>query len=269
MDSAEETEQNEDAIAIPSILACDVGNSRIAFACVKGGTPSEPVYLRIGDLGGLGAAMRTLWDNMPQPRKIVASSVNPAALKALEAAADASVHEPVLVIGRDLPLPIDTKLPEPDRIGVDRLCAAVAAFDRLGQACVVADFGTAITIDCVDDEGVFLGGAILPGLAMGAEALSGGTAQLPKVELREPDWVFGRNTREAITGGLVMGARGALRHFVEAYATELGHWPVVIVTGGDARLVCGEAACSGIVQAIVPDLVLRGVAMAYYRKLLK
>ena len=73
----------------------------------------------------------------------------------------------------------------------------------------------------------------------------------------------------AIVGGLVRGARGALRELVEAYATELGHWPIVIATGGDAELVCGKASESELVQAVVPELSLRGVAMAYYRSLLK
>jgi len=130
---------------------------------------------------------------------------------------------------------------------------------RLETACVVADFGTAITIDCVNDEGVFLGGAILPGLSMGAAALAAGTERLPEVAPAAPDWVFGRDTREAIVGGLVYGARGALRELAEAYATALGRWPPVIATGGDAELVCKG---SEIVQAIVPDLCLMGVALA-------
>jgi type III pantothenate kinase len=206
---------------------------------------------------------------MKAPRKIVASSVNPAGLRALESAVSRAIgKEDVLVVGRDLPLPIETALKNPEKVGVDRLCAALAAFDQLGKACVVADFGTAITIDCVNDEGVFLGGAILPGLAMGASALQAGTAQLPAVELTNPDWVHGRDTREAIVGGLVFGARGAMREMIEMYATELGHWPLVIATGGDAALVCGDVVDSELVQAIVPDLVIRGIASAYYKTLL-
>jgi pantothenate kinase type III len=67
----------------------------------------------------------------------------------------------------------------------------------------------------------------------------------------------------------VRGAHGALREFVETYATELGHWPTVILTGGDAGLICPDVAESDLVQAVVDDLVLRGVAAAYYRTLIK
>lgn len=262
--------EDSDASLIPHVLACDVGNSAIKFAHVHGETVGEVHTLRIGDLAELGGQLAALWEQLPQPRRLVAASVRPAALKALEAAAAESLNgQSVLVVGRDLPLPMQTDLPNPEALGTDRVCAAVAAFDRLGVACVVADFGTAITIDAVSDEGVFMGGAILPGLKMGATCLHSQTAQLPEVQLRKPDWVFGKNTEQAIIGGLVYGARGALREFVETYATEMGHWPLVIITGGDASLICPHAGEDELVQAIVPDLAIRGVAMAYYRTLVK
>jgi type III pantothenate kinase len=254
--------------SIPHVLACDVGNTAIHLATVQGDTVSEMRTLRLGELTGLSDELKTLWESIPDPKKILACSVNPSGLKALEAAALEAIDSPVLVVGRDLPLPMKTALPQPERIGTDRLCAALAAFDQLGQACVVADFGTAITIDCVNSDGVFVGGAILPGLHMGQQSLAEKTAQLPPVKLVSPDWVFGQNTDQAIIGGLVYGARGALRHFVETYATELNQWPLVIITGGDAELICPDVNESGIVQARVEDLTLRGVAMAYYKTLL-
>jgi len=253
---------------IPNVLACDVGNGAVHFAHVKGDEVSRAQSVRVGELRKLGGALRALWDDIPPPRKVVAASVNPAGLKALEAAATEAIGEDVLVVGRDLPLPIQADLPDPSSVGVDRLCAAVAAYDRLGTACVVADFGTAITIDCVSDEGVFLGGAILPGLRMSADSLHERTAQLPRVKLVAAKWVFGKSTQQAIAGGILAAARGALRELVEAYATHLGKWPLVIVTGGDASLVCDHSANDDLVQAIVPDLAVRGVAMAYYNSLL-
>lgn len=254
---------------IPRVLACDVGNSAVHFAHVQGEAVGPPHVVRAGDLGGLGAELAGLWEQIPQPKKLVAASVNPPALAALEAAAGESIRQAVLVIGRDLPLPIQTDLSDPQAVGADRLCCAVAAYDRLGVACVVGDFGTAVTIDCISNEGVFLGGAILPGLRMCLDALHAGTALLPRVEPRAPDWVFGKDTVQAMVGGVVAAARGALRELVEAYATELGRWPVVILTGGDAHLVCPHPGEDELVQAIVPDLAVRGAAMAYYRTLLK
>ncbi len=252
---------------IPNVLACDVGNTSIRIAHVCGEKVIGERKFRVGALNGLGEGLAELWESIPEPKKIAAGSVNPAALKALEAAVAETIGKPVLVIGRDLPLPIETAIDEPEKTGVDRLCAAAAAFDRLGVACIIGDFGTAITIDCVNDEGVFLGGAILPGLAMSAASLKANTAALPLVEPVSPTWVFGRNTQQAIAGGIVFGARGALRELVESYATEMGHWPLVIITGGDAKLICEDPNNSGLVQAIVPDLVIRGVALAYYKSI--
>jgi len=255
---------------IPAVLACDVGNTSVHLACVRGQDVRSSVRIAKDELSGLGDALKAIWEGpeMKQAGKVVASSVDPASLEVLEAAAEA-IGQDVLLVGRDLPLPIETNLPHPAGIGTDRLCAAAAAFDRLGVACVVADFGSAITIDCVDSSGVFQGGAILPGLRMGTEGLASRTAQLPQVELVEPDWVYGKDTSQAIIGGLIRGARGALRELVEAYATDMGSWPLVILTGGDARLICKDVNGSGLVQAIVDDLVLRGVAIAYYKSLLK
>lgn len=244
-----------------SILACDAGNTRIALGCVTDEQVSLARRLPATDGEGLAEAMSGIWADCPAPRAMAACSVNPASLATLESAA-AALGQKVLVVGRDLPLPIATDLPQPQRVGADRLCAAAMAYHRLGQACVVADFGTAITVDCVNDQGVFLGGAILPGLALGADALARGTAALPRVAPERPDWVIGKDTRQAIVGGLVFGARGALRELTEAYATFLGHWPLLILTGGDAELVGGG---NDMVQAIVPDLVLMGVALACRR----
>ncbi len=254
---------------IPNVLACDVGNSAVHVAHVKGDEVALQRVVRVGQLRRLNGQLAEIWKQIPEPRKLVAASVNPAALKALEAAAAEALGQDVLVVGRDLPLPIETDLPDPRLVGVDRLCCAVAAYDRLGTACVVADFGTAITIDCVNDSGVFLGGAILPGLDLAADSLHEHTAQLPRVEFHCPNWVFGKDTSQAIVGGIVGGARGALRELVEAYATELGHWPLVIVTGGDAALVCPRPGENGLVQAVVSDLAVRGVALAYYNSLLR
>ena len=254
---------------IPAVLTCDVGNSRLRIARICGDDASPVQALPTAELSSLPEALASLWGEDPTPKSLAATSVNPAGLEALQAAAQQALNLDVAVVGRDLPLPIETDLPHPDAIGTDRLCCAAAAYDRLGTGCVIADFGTAVTIDCVNDEGVLLGGAILPGLRMSAECLSASTAQLPAVEPIEPDWVFGKDTHQAIVGGLVRGARGALRELVEAYATELGRWPIVIATGGDAELVCGQGGASELVQAVVPELSLRGVAMAYYRSLLR
>ena len=252
---------------ISSVLACDVGNTNISFAHICGDDESQMHTVALNAHGELGKQLAELWQQMSQPKVLLAASVNPAGLKILQAAAKKAIGETVLVVGQDLPLPLPTELAKPELIGVDRLCCAAAAYDRLGSACVVADFGTAITVDCVSEEGMFLGGAIMPGLSLSAKSLQTNTAQIPLVEFCQPDWVFGRDTREAVIGGIVLGAQGALRGLVESYASKLGSWPLVILTGGDAELICPDIDESDLIQAIVDDLTLRGAAMSYYKSI--
>ncbi len=130
------------------------------------------------------------------------------------------------------------------------------------DAVVVADFGTAVTIDLVDEEGVFLGGVIAPGFEMGVDGLKVRTDKLPKLkfEVKRPKNPFGANTLEAINCGLYYSAVGLLRSVVEKYAEELEKWPQVVVTGGAAEVI--KADCD-FVDSWVPNLPVRGIVLAY------
>ncbi|KPJ72667.1 MAG: hypothetical protein AMS14_07395, partial [Planctomycetes bacterium DG_20] len=162
----------------------------------------------------------------------------------------------------DFPIPIATGVREPDRVGVDRLLAALAAYRRTGGACIVVDCGTAVTVDAVDSGGVFLGGAIFPGREMMARALAEGTAQLPHVRgSAAPESVLGKSTEEAILAGLVRGTAGALESLVAAAMMEVGLHARVVVTGGDAAVP--ESPVLRRKSQVVPDLVLEGLVMAY------
>ena len=98
---------------IPSVLACDVGNSAIHVACVQGETVSDVHVFRLGQLAELGSELRALWDGIEPPHRIVACSVNESGLRALEAAAQEALDEDVLVVGRDVDLPMPTDLTAP------------------------------------------------------------------------------------------------------------------------------------------------------------
>ena len=169
-----------------------------------------------------------------------------------------------MVIGETVDRPINVTCKDAATIGMDRLCCAAAAYARLEHSCAIVDFGTAITVDLVSNEGAFMGGAILPGLRLQLASLHGQTAQLPAVEPAFPEDPVGGNTTEAMQSGVCRGVVGAVRHLVEAYASALGHWPQVIATGGDAVFI---AAHCDILESVVPDLCLRGIGLAYNRSI--
>jgi type III pantothenate kinase len=174
-----------------------------------------------------------------------------------------------MVTSGDLPLIVD--LPRPDRVGVDRLLDGLAAnyLRAPGHPAVVVDVGSAITVDLLDAEGAFRGGAILPGIAMSARALHEFTDLLPSIdmaELAESPPALGRNTVAAMRSGLFWGAVGAVRQLVEQLAGDAGRRGTageveveVFVTGGAGPVV---AQLMGKKSQYVRHLTLAGIALA-------
>jgi type III pantothenate kinase len=164
---------------------------------------------------------------------------------------------------RDVPLPIDVD--QPERVGIDRLLGALAA-DRLrepGRAAIIIDVGTAMTVDLLTAEGVFAGGAILPGIAMSARALAEQTDALPHLAIegleRPPD-ALGKSTTAAIESGLYWGAVGAIRELLAQMSAGLAHPPDVFLTGGAAPQIAELLGADRPVRH-VPHLVLSGIAL--------
>ncbi|MEO5341626.1 MAG: type III pantothenate kinase [Magnetococcus sp. MYC-9] len=151
----------------------------------------------------------------------------------------------------------------PREVGADRIVNAVAAFDRLKQAVIVVDFGTATTFDLVSERGEYLGGAIAPGLGLATKVLSEKTAQLPSVDLVRPRSVIGRNTVGSMQSGLYWGYVGLVDGLVKRMIAESGFGRVrVMATGGLARLISGESEC---IELVDEYLTLTGLQLLYER----
>jgi pantothenate kinase, type III len=161
-------------------------------------------------------------------------------------------------------MPLSVEVEHPERVGTDRLAAAVAAnvLRESDRAAVLVAAGTALVVDVVSRDGAFAGGIILAGFRMQAKALYDVADLLPLAEWKsggDPPPVIGKNTEAAIQSGLFWGAVGAVRELVARIAAELGHAPQVFVTGGDlARL----APLVGDETQFVPNMVLAGIAIA-------
>lgn len=254
------------------MLAIAVGNSRVRWGVFEGGS----------DRGSEGAGDLMEAHSVPneevhQLESVLQERMSPVE-KHVQIAVISSVNDPVAdevekivrralgcemgKINRDLGIPLEHVLDEPVTLGVDRALCAFAAWERAKQACVVIDAGTAITVDFVDGQGVFQGGAIVPGGGMMLAAMHGGTEQLPQVswpptEAREEERI-GRNTPDAMMLGVIAAARGAVRHLVEGYSELYGGYPMVIATGGDAPLFFNE---DGLIEHVIPDLQLMGIRL--------
>ena len=153
---------------------------------------------------------------------------------------------------------------DPGRAGVDRPAAAAAAYHNPAkrQAAIIADAGTALTIDAVDAKGTFLGGAIAPGLKLGLQALSTGTSLLPQIEIDAAAPLLGKTTAAGLRSGALYGSAALIEGLCARIAAELGGPTTVFLTGGDCPilqpLIAGVDICD-------TALVLCGLALAYNR----
>ncbi len=151
--------------------------------------------------------------------------------------------------------------PRPSSIGPDRLANALAARQRFGAPAVVVDFGTAVTFDVIDRHGNYTGGIIAPGLAAMTDYLHEKTELLPRIRIREPRSIIGRNTEQAMLAGAVYGYRGLVRELIGRLKRELKSPRLpVVATGGYAKLI---ARGLPEITTIVPDLTLEGLRLAH------
>jgi type III pantothenate kinase len=169
-------------------------------------------------------------------------------------------------LGHDMPLVgpgLRTGMPirydNPREIGPDRLVNAVAGFERVGGACVVVDFGTAVTHDVVSAAGEYLGGVIFPGVEISLEALSERAAALPKIDLTPPRALIGKSTVDAIRSGVLYGFAGMVDGIIGRLHAELGSFRT-LATGGLAGAVVPHCSCIDEVDDL---LTLKGLRLIW------
>ncbi len=257
------------------LVAVDVGNSRLKMGrfevdrsvLARDGIP-QPAHLFEVPAQEVSFEQIAHW---LAPRAVteidwyLASVNRPAATRLIDWLRTEGVERVTMLCAADLPLVVD--LPHPDRVGIDRLLAAVSAerLRRHGQPAIVVDLGSAITVDLLSAEGAFQGGAILPGIAMAARGMYEFTDLLPLLDMHqldEPPAPLGRTTEEAMRAGLFWGAVGGVRELIQRYEAQTRGEADVFLSGGAApsvaRLLKSEARYE-------PHLVLGGIALTAVR----
>lgn len=190
----------------------------------------------------------------------VISSVVPPLTPELVELAQRYLQQQPVVVGPGIKTGMNIRTDHPAEVGTDLIVSAVAARQLYGAPLIVIGFGTATTFGAVSAQGDFVGVAIAPGVAAGAEALFRFAAKLPQVELARPPHAIGKNTIHSMQSGLIFGFAGLVEGLVKRMRAELGGKARVVATGGLAELI---AAATEVIEVVEPDLTLIGLRLIY------
>ena len=228
------------------LLVVDVGNTQTHFGVFRDEDGALAEHWRFATVrestrDELGAALSNLLAlrglQFADVGSSIVSSTVPQLSQEWSAMAERYLGQQMLVVGPAIRTGMPIRYDNPHEVGADRLANAVAAYDRVGDSCVVVDFGTAITYDVISAAGEYLGGIITPGAEISIDALYDRAAKLPKVELAEPRGLIGKSTVDAIRSGVVFGFAAQVDGIVRRLRTELGVGTTVIATGGLAPVL--------------------------------
>ena len=225
------------------LLAIDIGNTNIVAGIFTEDKLLQQFRLTsdnnksVDDYGiDIIEQLLTFGTDPKQLTNCIIGSVVPDLSEKIAAAVTKFSDAEILNIGNNVKLNIDTDLDNESEIGADRLINAIAAFHKFQQSLIIIDFGTATTFDIIDQNGVYLGGVIAPGINLSLKALHDMTAKLPRIEIKKQDFVIGKNTKEAMNSGVYFGYLSLIEGMIAKIKNELASDVKVIMTGGLAPL---------------------------------
>lgn len=252
------------------LLAIDVGNTNIVFGAFKG---RELIHdWRIAsdqkktsdEFGMLVTEMLNNVQLKPVDiEAVIMSSVVPNIMHTMQNMIVKYFHQYPMIVGAGVKTGINIRYDNPREVGADRIVNAIAAVERYGGPCIIIDLGTAITFCVVDDKKNYLGGLILPGISISADALVSRTSKLLKIEIIKPEKVIGKTTVSSMQNGLYYGFSSMIDGIVKHICDEIQLDPSdvhVIATGGFSNLLVSDSAYDIIIDR---DLTMDGLRILY------
>jgi len=237
---------------VKKILAIDIGNTNITVGSFDGNKLVKKEKIPTSALALYKKISRyTAHD-------VVISSVVPLALARMVCELNRLSRRNVIILGKDVKVPVKNLYRNKGEVGQDRLVNAFGARAIYGSPAVIIDFGTAITFDIISKNGSYLGGLILPGIEMGLKSLYEKTALLPRVELKPARGIIGKDTVNSMRGGILFGYGAMCDGLILKYRALLGKGVKVIATGGNAKLIKRYAR---YIQIVDEDLTLKSLAL--------
>ncbi len=249
------------------ILTLDIGNTNIKTALFEGMEMLK--YWRIStnrtqtsDEYGIMLVNLFRYSGLDpeEVEGIVVSSVVPTVNFTIEHMCQSYFGMQAMFVAPGIKTGIHIKYDNPKELGSDRIANAVASWELYGGPCIFIDFGTATSFGVVSAQGEFLGGAIVPGLKVTADAIVDRTAKLPRFELIKPQSVIGKNTVANLQSGILYGHIGMVKYLIRRMKEEIGADCRVIATGGMALLVKDDAPEIDVLDGL---LTLKGLNLIY------
>jgi type III pantothenate kinase len=243
-------------------LLIDIGNTNTSLAIVKGKRILRRYFIRTSRKSISPRSLkRLLGKSLPEVDKVLIVSVVPGFLRLVKKSLSMIMPKArILVVGKNIKVPIKNKYRNPREVGQDRLVAAYSAKKLFGAPMVSIDFGTAVTFDCVNRKGEYEGGLIFPGLRIALASLIEEAVLLPKVDIKSVKGLVGRDTRGSINNGILFGYASMCDGLIEKLRKKYGKGLKIVATGGDAKLV---SKYSRNIKKVSTDLVFTGLQLLF------
>ena len=251
------------------ILAIDIGNTTVALGGIKDGRVCFVAHMdtvRTRTAAEYRAEMEKGFSHRRHPERpvrfegAVLTSVVPQITGALAECARHYTGKKPVIVSPEIRTGLTMGVPDPHAVGKDRIVDAAYAAANFPLPVITVDLGTATTFNVVDENRVFRGGVICPGLSTGLRALGERCAQLPQVHLSSPKNAIGTNTESCMLSGSVLGTAVLLDGIAARIEEELGRPATLVVTGGLAKYV--TPLCRHPLT-YDPELLLKGLALLY------
>ena len=251
------------------IVSIDIGNTNIVFGFIENDwirfdarMPSDLIKTSDQYCAEL-KTMLSLFEVAPENIDgSIISSVVPPVLNSFKTAIRKLTGCSALVVGPGIKTGLNIRMDNPSEVGSDLIVAAVAAIAEYGAPLLLVDMGTATTITAIDESGAFVGVCICPGVKISMEALTGRTAQLPGISLDAPRCAIGKNTRDSMRSGIMLGAAAMLDGLLDRMEEELRAKVTVVATGGISKFVLPLCRRKMVYDR---SLMLKGLKLLYTR----
>lgn len=250
------------------ILGIDIGNTHIAFGCIDNNSVIKPILriptdrkdteflyaIRIKEILNLSNI------DIKKIEGTIISSVVPPVTDTIKRAVEIILDKKIVVVGPGIKSGIKIGIDDPGALAADLLSTAVGALYNYKSPCIIIDMGTATTVTLIDENNVYRGGVIYPGINTSISALKNKTALLPGIEIKAPKKVIGTNTIECMQSGIIYGTAGAIDGIIDAFISSYGKIETIVCTGGIGHTIYPYFKHKVVMDE---DLLLKGLGIIW------